>query len=174
MRYIIFSVFGLFFFTSCAFKTLGDSVESIYTDEVVIKPSKINYATAPNNSKKAIVKEEIVTKSSEEIAKAQSEKFSKEGYIRSFSFDSEVKLYIYNFATIDNEELVFFYDKKLPYSYSDLIKVNVKDNFLLSAKAVKKGSSLKNLTPSKKRDLIIKRRKRSNIHEAIEEKINTL
>jgi len=174
MRYITVFVFGVLFLSSCAFRSLSDTVESIYTDEVVIKPSKVNYGSAPNSSKRAIVKEEIIQKSSDEIAKAQSEKFSKKGYIRSFSFDSDVKLYIYNFATIDNQELVFFYDKKLPYSYSDLIKVDVKDNFLVSAKALKKDASSKELTPSQKRKLIIKRRKRSNIHEAVEEKINTL
>ncbi len=172
IKNILFVV--IFLFGGCAFRSLSDTVESIYTDEEVVKPTSANYKLPPSSTNRAILKEEVVAKSPEDIAKEQTKRFKAEGYIRSFSYDPDVKLYIYNFVSKDNQELVFFYDKKLPYTYGDLVKVDVRDNFLMGIKAQNSNTSTQTLTPTQKRKLIIKKRKKSKIREAVEEKINTL
>ncbi len=158
----------------CAFRSLSDTVESIYTDEEVVKPTAVNYRIAPSVSKKPIIHDAQPTPTPKEKAKAISVRLKTKGYIQSFSYDPDVKLYIYNFTTENGEQIIFFYDQKLSYAHNDLIEVDIKDNYLKSAQPAIKSANTKQLTPAKKRKLIIRKRRKSKIREAIEEKINTL
>ncbi len=158
----------------CAFRSLSDTVESIYTDEEVVKPTAANYKIPPLTSKKPILKEEHITPSQKEKAKAISLRLKTKGYIQSFTYDPDIKLYVYNFTTESGDQIIFFYNQKLSYANNDLIEVDIKDNYLKSAQPAIKSLNPKQLTPAKKRKLIIKKRRKSKIHEAIEEKINTL
>ncbi len=165
---------SLALFSGCAYRSLTDTIESVYTDEVVVTPTSKNYKSAPTSSTKPILKDEIIIKSDEEKAKAKSDRIKREGYITSFTFDKDINLYLYNFKTTDtDEELVFFFDKKLPYSKDDLLEVDIKDNFLMNHK-LKSGVSYSNqFTVSQKIKKLKKRRQNFKIHEAVEEKINT-
>ncbi|RUM67445.1 MAG: hypothetical protein DSZ06_01105 [Sulfurospirillum sp.] len=176
MRNITLFVLITFLYSGCAFKSLGDTVESIYTDTVVVKPSKANYKSAPAVSSKPILRYEGATQETpQEIAKKQTIRINKKGYIQSVSYEPDVNLYIYNFKTVpDNENLVFFYNKKLSYGNFDLIEVDIKDNFLTSVKQNSKPTTFKEPSLSQKIEKHKKRKRNYKIHEAIEEKINTL
>jgi hypothetical protein len=96
------------------------------------------------------------------------------GHITSNSFDPDVNLYIYNFSSDgDDESSIFFYDKKLPYSTSDLVLIDVKDNFLMNIESKGKAGSKKGLTLSQKKKKFKQKKRNYKIREAIEEKINT-
>ncbi len=166
----------LFINSGCAFRSLGDTIEGIYTDEIVVKPSKSNYKTAPNSSSKPILRDkDDEIKSPQDLAKLQSEIYNTKGYIKSVSFDPDNQLYLYNFQTVpDEKELVFFYDKKLPYKNDELIELSIKDNFLQTVKYKSKIPRYEEPSLSKKIKMHKKRKRNFKIHEAIEEKINTL
>jgi hypothetical protein len=173
MRYIILAVIVMSF-TSCTYKSFTEGVESVYTDEVVIKPTSGNYKSVGATSKKPIIKESYEVKSPDELAKAQTTRFKKVGHITSSSFDSDVNLYIYNFTSDgDEESSIFFYNKKLPYSTSDLVLIDVKDNFLMNIESKGKAGSKKGLTLSQKKKKFKQKKRNYKIREAIEEKINT-
>jgi len=176
IKEIIKVVFVLLLLDGCAFKSLSDTIEGIYTDEVVVKPSRVNYKNAPSKSSKPILRDATPqTISPQEIAKKQSERFNKKGYIQNISYDPDVSLYIYHFKSVpNNEDIVFFYNKKLPYSSSELIEVDIKDNFLMDVKQKGSKPTYQEPTLSQKIKKHKKRKRNYKIHEAIEEKINTL
>jgi hypothetical protein len=174
MKYTVILMTIMLSFSSCTYKSFTDTVESVYTDEVVVKPTSSNYKTAPNSSNKPILKEPIEVKSPDELAKEQTTRYKKVGRITSSSFDPDVNLYIYNFSSDgDNESSIFFYDKKLPYSISDLVLIDVKDNFLMNIELKSKAGSSSGLTLSQKKKKFRQKKRNYKIREAIEEKINT-
>jgi hypothetical protein len=174
MKYIITLTAIMLSFSSCTYKSFTDTVEGVYTDEVVVKPTSGNYKTLANTSKNPIIKESVVVKSPDELAKEQTTRFKKVGRITSSSFDPDVNLYIYNFSSDgDDESSIFFYDKKLPYSTSDLVLIDVKDNFLMNIESKGKAGSKKGLTLSQKKKKFKQKKRNYKIREAIEEKINT-
>jgi hypothetical protein len=161
---------GAFIFLGCTPKSALESIDNIWTDEVVIDAKKFKQKSIPQNPTAPIMSEkEKKRKTKEEIASTQ---ISKKGRIVRVSYDPDVKLYIYTFASNGDEEYIsFFYDKKLPYSQNDIINVRIKDNFLIDSSPIDESTSV---TPSQKiKRIISKKRKKSNISEPIEEKINT-
>jgi hypothetical protein len=57
MKYIITLTAIMLSFSSCTYKSFTDTVEGVYTDEVVVKPTSGNYKTLANTSKNPIIKE---------------------------------------------------------------------------------------------------------------------
>jgi len=157
------------FLTSCTYRGSLDAFEDLYTDVQIIKPNAKNYQSSENTSTTPIIKESTPPATLQ--TEKQSVHIKETGRILSTIYDENVKLYIYNFISeASQEQLVFYYDKKLKFTSSSLINVNILDNYLISATEHKNKVSKKLINKKK----YIKHMKRNrNIREAIEEKINT-
>ncbi len=128
---ISISIFILLFLNSCTFREIGENIEDLYTYTEVIKPYKDNYQPVRpskynpvlmEKKKEHTIKKKKVVKEPEVILA---------GYITQESYDTDVDLYVYTFLeNISNNYHIFYYDKKLPYTKNDLIKVKISDNFL--------------------------------------------
>ena len=171
LKILLLSVLGLFI-TACSYRDGVDSIEDIYTDVKVIKASSGNYAGKVSESSKPILKETKYNSAPEYTQEEeQSVHIKKTGSIIDVAFEDNVKLYVYTFLSRnDQEQITFYYDKKLNYSSKTLLDIDVLDNFLITAKK-HRGDTLK--TKSNKKKYIKHKKRNYNIREAIEEKINT-
>lgn len=156
-------------FTACSYTNSMNSFEDIYTDVRVIKPTSKNYKTASAGSSTPIIKE--TTSSPVELVEQKSIHLKKMGRIISTTYDQDVKLYLYTFISEpEGENIIFYFDQKLNHLSSDLLNVDILDNYLITATRYHDTSSS---TPSPKKKYIKHKKRNHNIREAIEEKINT-
>lgn len=156
-------------FNACSFRNGIGAFEDIYTDTTVLKPTSKNYKASTSGNSIPIIKE--ATPLASEPTEKKSINFRKTGRILTSTFDEELKLYLYTFlADDDANQIIFYYDKKLNHPSSMVLDVNILDNYLVTAKKhIDKSST----SIVQKKKYIKHKRKNRNIHEAIEEKINT-
>jgi len=155
-------------FSGCISQNPLDSFEDIYTDTTVIKPTSKNYRTSEKANTAPIIKDVAPTTPTLEQKSVQ-RKLT--GRIVQTSFDSEVKLYVYNFLPENTQGYtVFYYDQKLTFPTSTLLDVNILDNYLMT---VKKHMNKPSLSVAEKKKYIKHKKINTHIREAIEEKINT-
>lgn len=158
-----------FLFSACSYTNSMNSFEDIYTDVRIVKPTSKNYKIADGGDITPIIKETIT--SSSEPVEQKSVHLKRTGRIVSTTYDQDVKLYLYTFITEpEGENIIFYFDQKLNHLSSDLLNVDILDNYLITAtKYHDKTSS----TISQKKKYIKHKKRNYNIREAIEEKINT-
>ncbi len=134
---ITITIFILLFFNSCTFREMGENIESIYTKTDTIKPYRDNYQVAKPSKYNPVLYEEgeknRLKKRREQALKEPDTIL--EGYITQKSYDTDVDLHVYTFLeNITNNYHIFYYDKSLPYTKNDLVKVKIADNFLKKIK----------------------------------------
>jgi len=156
-------------FTACSYTNSMNSFEDIYTDVKILKPTSKNYKTAGSENSTPIIKDTITTPTQAVVQK--SVHLKKTGRITSTTYDQDVKLYLYTLLTEpEGEEVIFYFDQKLNHPSSDLLNVDILDNYLITAT---KYQNNKHSSLSQKKKYIKHKKKNNNIREAIEEKINT-
>ncbi len=153
----------------CSYTNSINSFEDLYTDVKILKPTAKNYTSATSKDATPIIKEP--TNTTTNPSQPVSVNIKKIGRIISTTYDTDLKLYLYTFISEpEKEDVIFYYNQKLNYSSANLLKIDVLDNYLISARPYHDKNSL--IVPPKKK--YIKHKKRNhNIREAIEEKINT-
>ncbi len=156
-------------FTACSFTNGINSFEDLYTDVKVVKPTTNNYKTANASNSAPIIKETHQTTTAPSQAKSLNIK--KTGHIISTTYDPDLKLYLYTFLSQpEGEDVIFYYDQKLRFDKTNLIDIDVLDNYLIHALP---HPDKKHLIAPQKKKYIKHKKINHNIREAIEEKINT-
>ncbi len=137
---ISITVFILFLFNGCTFREIGQNIESLYTDTEIVKPRIDNYRMIkPKKNTPVLCETEKKSKIEKWLKgpKVSPKPIPLTGYITNRSYDTDVDLYVYTFIeNISNNYHIFYSDKKLKYTKSDLIKVKIEDNFLKDSKKV--------------------------------------
>ncbi len=149
---IAITIFILLTFNSCTFREIGENIESLYTDTEVIKPYRDNYIMIKPNKYTPVLYEkgekERLKKKKKEIKEPDT---ILEGYIVKKSYDTDVDLHVFTFLeNISNNYHIFYYNKALPFTKNDLVKVKISDNFLKDIKPYYvKDSKLEDLSETK-------------------------
>ncbi len=135
---ISITIFILFLFNGCTFREIGENIESIYTATEVVKPYPDNYRMIkPSRDTPVLCKKSEKKKIKKWTKEVKEPDIILSGYIIKSSYDTDVDLYVYTFLeNITNNYHIFYYNKKLPYTKDDLIKVKIADNFLKDSKRV--------------------------------------
>ncbi len=156
-------------FTACSYTNNMNTFEDLYTDVKILKPTSKNYKATNSENSTPIIKD--TPTSPTQAIEQKSVHLKKTGRITSTTYDQDVKLYLYTFITEpEGEDVIFYYDQKLNYPSSNLLNVDILDNYLITATKHHNNSSS---TLSEKKKYIKHKKQNHNIREAIEEKINT-
>lgn len=134
MIFKMISIFmAMIFLSSCTSNAtnLMDYIAVSETQKAGPENKKVGYL----NSKAPMIKEEVKETPKQKMVKNQTSQYKSDiemvGYIVSVDKDADVDLYVYTFTdALKTRTIQFFYTKKLSYSTSELLRINVKDNFL--------------------------------------------